>query len=614
MATNCGLQSAQTNRVGLKYVKEDPACFGKLLTSGNVAYSVRPTSFSFEPEKETKISEEIRADRMTSGEYELSVMSSGSISTEFSAGSIDDFLAGMLSTDWTKDLRFFKVQGSHVDVATTNTVTITSATDYSPYFPVGRIIKMEGWNNPENNSYAAVTGVAFASGVTTLTFAGTPFIVEAGNEQSAVLDANDALVLSTAIQADTSGFHSNGGNAFATAVAAGQLKQGAFISVSNLGAGVGSLALAGQPADQEILTISDGVKTYKFQFVATSGTGNDQTAEEVLIGATTSDTGQNLRNAVNYLYSRRLFGVSASEAFATPTSTVTFKVYNASASISGTITNGTVTNFAGYTASSGLYKIVSASDDRVDVTPAPEVNTNAGGDRVVIKGSHVAPPSAANITPASFQFEPSFTDIGLYEVYKGNRVGEITISAANNDFVMAEMSLSGTEIDLSPTAILGDPTTATQIDVLTTPTMNTSSNVKFVNKDGSAMPLVISEFELKLSTDLRPLQVLASKFPAAVNEGRLLVEMNMKNYFISHTSYQEFIDHVSTSMDMAFEGADGNSYVFSFPNLSYSSRSAEVGGIDEDVIEDITLTGHFAPGPDASIQISRFSSVLPPMV
>lgn len=517
MATNCGLQSAQTNRVGLKYVKEDPACFGKLLTSGNVAYSVRPTSFSFEPEKETKISEEIRADRMTSGEYELSVMSSGSISTEFSAGSIDDFLAGMLSTDWTKDLRFFKVQGSHVDVATTNTVTITSATDYSPYFPVGRIIKMEGWNNPENNSYAAVTGVAFASGVTTLTFAGTPFIVEAGNEQSAVLDANDALVLSTAIQADTSGFHSNGGNAFATAVAAGQLKQGAFISVSNLGAGVGSLALAGQPADQEILTISDGVKTYKFQFVATSGTGNDQTAEEVLIGATTSDTGQNLRNAVNYLYSRRLFGVSASEAFATPTSTVTFKVYNASASISGTITNGTVTNFAGYTASSGLYKIVSASDDRVDVTPAPEVNTNAGGDRVVIKGSHVAPPSAANITPASFQFEPSFTDIGLYEVYKGNRVGEITISAANNDFVMAEMSLSGTEIDLSPTAILGDPTTATQIDVLTTPTMNTSSNVKFVNKDGSAMPLVISEFELKLSTDLRPLQVLASKFPAAIS-------------------------------------------------------------------------------------------------
>ena len=614
MATNCGLQSAQTNRVGLKYIQEDPNCFGKLKTTGNVAYSVRPISFSFEPEKETKISEEIRADRMTSGEFELSFKTSGSIETEFSAGSIDDFLAGMFSTSWTKDLRFYKVQGNHVDIPTTNTVTITSPTDYTPYFPVGRIIKLEGWNNAANNTYAAVTGSSFAAGVTTLTFAGTPFVVENGNEQSAILDANDALILSTAIQADATGFHSNGGNAFTTAVANGQLKPGGFISVSNLGAGVGTLVLSGQPAAQEILTISDGERTYKFQFVSSAGTGSDQTAEEVLIGATTQETGQNLRNAINSLYSRRLFGVSASESTVAPNTTVTFKVYHAAASISGTITNGVITNFSGYTNSTGLYKIISASDDRVDVSPAPEPNTNTAGDRVVIKGSHVSPPDENNIVPASFQFEPAFTDIGLYEVYKGNRVGEITLTAESNDFVMAEISLAGTEITLSPSPILSDPATATQIEVLTTPTMNTSSNVKFVNKDGAPMPLVISSFEMTIGADLRPLQVLSSKFPVAVNEGRLTVEVQLQNYFTSHTSYQEFLDHVSTSMDLAFEGVDGNSYVFSFPNLSYSSRTAEVGGIDEDVIEELSFTGHFDPTSQTSIKVSRFSSVLPPMV
>jgi hypothetical protein len=319
----CGLQAAESNRAGLRYIKEDNDCWGVTPETGTTR-EMRITSSSLTANKETIVSNEIRADRMVSDVVEVAASSGGEINVEFSAGSLDDFLEAFLLGTWTRPMTFDSFEGTNVSWLDNNTIRISSDFDLRPYFTVGRRIKTEGFLVATNNGYHQVASLAYSAPNTDVTIVGTHGVVEAGSALSKVMDANDVVVLrSGAIRAGTAGaqtFDSNSGSAFSSAISAGQLKAGQKIYVDGLGYEHGTYTLTGNPADEDTVTIFDGDKTIVFEF-----DDDDQFTRgrvPVTIGASAAATAKNLHEAIMTTLWQKKFQVRSDWAFAT--GTVTF--------------------------------------------------------------------------------------------------------------------------------------------------------------------------------------------------------------------------------------------------------------------------------------------------
>lgn len=312
MAINqCGLQAAESNRSVLRYIPEDPDCWGVTPASGKTR-EMRITSSSLAAEKETVVSNELRADRMVSDVIETAASSGGEVNVEFSAGSLDDFLQAFVLGLWTRPMTFDKFEGTNVSVednAGTTEIKIAGG-DFRKYFVTGRRVKTEGFISPVNNDYWTIASLSFGSGTTTIVTTGTTGVDEAGRDYSRVIDANDVVIFkNTTIRAGTGAaktFDSNGGDAFASAIAAGQLVVGQKIYVNGLGYETGSVAIAGtkeagsfafattaEVGDQ--LEVDDGVNApVVFEFAAAAAG-----LTTVAHGASAAASATNLAAAIN---------------------------------------------------------------------------------------------------------------------------------------------------------------------------------------------------------------------------------------------------------------------------------------------------------------------------
>src|SRR6185369_17315908 len=170
-------------------------------------------------------------------------------------------------------------KGSQLSWADSNTLHVNGK-DVSNYFIVGRRVRTVGFAKPNNNDYFQIATVTWNSGAnrTEIDMAASTATAEAGNATCALYDANDVIVLkNTAIRAGTAGastFDSNGGNAFAAAIAAGQIVAGQKIFVEGLGKESGTITLTtAAPTAGARVTISDGLKTWIFQFGGSGGNG-----------------------------------------------------------------------------------------------------------------------------------------------------------------------------------------------------------------------------------------------------------------------------------------------------------------------------------------------------
>lgn len=614
MTTNCGLNTAESNRIVLRFQKEDPNCYGNLKTSGTrVTKVARVKSADVNVNKETQVSEEIRADRQVSGTYALNASSESSFDYEMARGTIDDFIAAYLGLeDWTKSMSMSIVRGDNVSFTANNTLEVVGK-DLTPYFQANDVVKTEGFIDPANNNYWTISAVSFASGKTTFTFVETTAVVEAGNAYSTIMDANDVLVMGTDIKADNNGFYSSS-PIFQTLRANGKLEPGRYIHVSGLGLEEGSLALTGQPNNGEVLTISDGNKSINFEFV-TIGNAPQPGNTGVEIGSTANDTANNLQKAIMQALNERRLLCSAKVTSSGGTETVTIRNLRreGGGAISGTITNGSITNFSGSKPEvSGYFKILSATDTRIDVSPSPVTENNASSLRVVIKGSHAAPPSkASDIKKLAFWLERGHEDINQFFLVKGQRVETIEMNISSGDLVSGNVNFVGSELNVLTETELGKPI-YTQQDALTTPVFNATSNVKEVRRDGQTLPGVIMSVKLTMSTDLRKQFSVGSYYNKGVGQGRLDITGEMEVYFQNQEWYNRFLQNQYVNLEMFMEDADNCGYVISLPKIFLTKDEVPSGGIDEDVMENISFTANLDDSlSKASVVFSRFSSTLP---
>lgn len=93
---------ADSSRFQLRYVEE--ATWGT--TPASALKNFRCTSANLKQVNQTVVSDELRSDRQITDLVRVGVSATASVSFEMSYGTLDDFLEGALSSDWTTDTGF----------------------------------------------------------------------------------------------------------------------------------------------------------------------------------------------------------------------------------------------------------------------------------------------------------------------------------------------------------------------------------------------------------------------------------------------------------------------------------------------------------------------------
>lgn len=598
---------ANSNRARLTYLAE--TLWATTPSSGSPR-EMRIKTSKLSLKKETKTSDEIRADRMVPGIIEVGAASEGEVDFEFSAGAMDDFLAAFVYGQFTRPQTMDWFQGN-VSIASTSTIRISSDVDYSTYFVVGRHIKTEGFKTLSNNGYWTISAVAFSGGITTITVVGTPLTVEAASAWTKLFDANDVIVKNnTAIRFGTGGastIDSNGGNAFASAIAAGQLKVGQKIHVDGMGFESGTVTLTGAALLGETLTLNDGFKQIVLE--ATS-----QTAPDNIVfapGADETDSVAALAAAINAAAAEGLIAIVAKAAAGVLT---LVNMGEVGAAASTTLSLGTIAPFSGGEDSiRGFFTVVGATNDVLTVSPQPATVAN-GTKGITIKGSMLRNPSRPqDFVVQSFTIETSYTDINQHFVNKGLRVGQFDLNVASREIVTGKVMFKGEGMTRRPsgTSLLSN---SPYVAKVATPgqIMSATTNVGSLTKNGQPLATAIKSITIQGDAALREQTAVGHKFPVGIGVGRFKLSGKFDAYFGDGYMFDDFIAHNTVSLGWDFRDLDNQVYFITLPAIKLTEDPVSPGSIDQDVMENISWEAQRDPATNCIIQIDRFSSVLAP--
>lgn len=598
---------ADSNRASIRYIAESIAAWGETPASGNTRF-LRFTSSTLSANKETVVSDELRADRMVSSVPEVGATSEGEVNFELSAGSQDDFLQAFVLGFWTRPMSFDYFKGDTVAWTANDTITI-SGRDVSAYFTVGRRVKTEGFATDANNGYFEIAAINFTGGNTEIEVTTTTSVVEAGSSSTKVLDANDVIILnSSALRLGTAGasaIDSNGTNAFASAVAAGQIKAGQKIFVD---LPVGAIAFdnhtvtfTGAGADGDQISIADGLQVKVLEAGVDYVTGVDESA-----------TAANFAAAVNKLRNQSGFNVKATAALGVVT------VYsldnNVNFGVVEVVEAGTVIAVSAKTVATdpdarGFFTVVNATDDVITVTP--QIPTVAAPGVTTIKGSMLRNPGdVSEITPQSFTLQQSFNDVDKHFIQNGMRVGTFSLDVSTGAIVTGAMNFQGKETNVLQTDKLG-LAPYTPLESTATEVMNATTNVGDLTKNGSLLASAVQSITIEGDASLRNQNAVGSKFPRGIGTGRFNLTGTMTAYFETLELYTDFLNHSTISIGWDFKDQDANVYYWTIPAIKITSDPVNPTGIDEDVVEEMEWSALRDAATQCMIQVDRFSSVIP---
>ncbi|MEQ8308003.1 MAG: phage tail tube protein [Hoeflea sp.] len=596
---------ADSNRASIRYIPEATTDWGVTPANG-VTRPVRFTSSSLTANKETTVSDELRADRMVSSVPEVSASSEGEINFELSAGSQDDFLQAFVLGAWTRPMTFDYFKGVTVSWTANNKIKIAGI-DATSYFEAGRRIKTEGFAvNAVNNGYFEIDSIALVGSDTEITVTTTTSVIEGSSPYTKVLDANDVFVLNNSdIRLGTGGastIDSNSNDAFASAIAAGQLTTGQMIFVDMPVSAITSdnftITFTGTGADGDRITFNDGLNVLLLEAGVDYTTGADETA-----------TATSLALAINRKRAGGNLNMKATSAAGVVTVYVLSNASNSAIaeSVDG---NSEIAVSAKTTATNpsarGFYKVTGLTDDVIDVTPTPPTVASPGA--VTVKGSMLRNPGdVADITPQSFTLEQSFNDVDKHFIQSGMRAGSFSLEVTTGSIVTGAINFMGKEtLPLTSTQLGAAP--YTPLESTATEVMNATTNVGNLTKNGEVLSTAVESLTLEGDASLRNQNAVGFKFARGIGTGRFNLTGSLTAYFEDMVMYNHFINHDTISIGFDFKDQDANVYYWTIPALKITSDPIAPGGIDQDVKEEMEWSALRDPATACMLQIDRFSS------
>lgn len=242
----------------------------------------------------------------------------------------------------------------------------------------------------------------------------------------------------------------------------------------------------------------------------------------------------------------------------------------------------------------------------VTVFPAP-VASQAAGSVCTLTGSVIR----NGIIEKSFAFERkvvvnSVTATNVYFQYSGMIANTMAVSAKSEAILTGSFDFMGANPGVSDDTAFA----ATTVSSTTTPVLNAVANVGGVYEGRptftSVANCLIQGIDISLNNNLRTIKGLGSVYACDVGVGQCDVSGSMNAYFFDKALYLKYINGTETAISFRVIDSYGHGYAFTLPRVKFETDKVNVGGSNQDIMENLTFKALYDSTTDCQIQIDRF--------
>lgn len=245
-------------------------------------------------------------------------------------------------------------------------------------------------------------------------------------------------------------------------------------------------------------------------------------------------------------------------------------------------------------ANNGWHRVTVTTANAITVASTLVVEVAAVGKTV--KGRMVR----NGVVKRSYTIEEAMLDINQFFAFRGMRLGTMSMDVQAGQIVTGSFGFQGTAGTVAGATISGStpPATTTQI-------VNATSNVGGVFEDTTytALTTAVQGFNFTLDNALRNQMAVGSKFPVGIGYGRQTVSGSLNAYFQSAALYNKFLNHTNSALSFGFTDLAGNALRVTFPRVFFTTSNPSLGGIDQDVMEQIDFQAVADPVTACQIQV-----------
>lgn len=202
----------------------------------------------------------------------------------------------------------------------------------------------------------------------------------------------------------------------------------------------------------------------------------------------------------------------------------------------------------------------------------------------------------------TFSIEDSMADVGVFRMFTGVTVGQLSISVAPNQMVNTTFNLVGK--DVNTTTVSAKPTKVQPSG--NAPFDSCSGSVRIGNAGGSPTAVAtITGIELNISNDTSAAFVVGDCSATGLEYGMATVTGTITAFFEDQTLYNRFVNETETVIEFTLSNAANNRpYTFTIPRAKFNSGDLPVSGPKSRI-----LTANFSGIYDATsntvLQVTR---------
>lgn len=254
----------------------------------------------------------------------------------------------------------------------------------------------------------------------------------------------------------------------------------------------------------------------------------------------------------------------------------------------------------------GVFRI--SAEDADDITFDAKLNLDAftmvdeaATPTVTLKGRFVKNGTTKHFYSIEVEFPDADAGSGRFKQFLGAHPTTMSMSAETENILTGSfgfLSLSNVESG----STLASVTTATT----STAVLNAVDNLGQIREGGTLYTDGVQSLDFTLNNNARPQRQIGQFALAGVGFGTVDVTGTITAFYTgdsdSQALYDSFLNSTTSSFDLAWQDAAGNTLLVVFPAVKYGAITRVAGGINTDVVLDIEWQAFRDATSDSTIQ------------
>lgn len=280
-------------------------------------------------------------------------------------------------------------------------------------------------------------------------------------------------------------------------------------------------------------------------------------------------------------------------------------------SVTHQIVAGQWIELTGSAADDGYHFVKSVSTQTLTLMKTPGITTGEvldETDAATIKGSRLRNGTTEN----SFSIERYHADKTQYFGFTGMVPNTLAMTAAANSIMTGTLDFIGKDATRGATSIGSTYSATTTADV-----MNAVSNVGQIMEGATTgatyafatiSGVFISELSFTLNNNVRGLAAIGTLGNADLGVGSVEVTGTLNTYFENGNLYDKYLAGTESAISFKVQDSSGNAYIFTFPRVKFQTDTVNVGGLNSDVMENMTWQAIRHATFGYTVEIDKFAA------